>query len=57
MENHLPTFFTSNLTLDELEKALSITSSGVDKVKARRIVERIKQLTVYHELISKNRRV
>ena len=56
MENHLPTFFTSNLTLTELEKSLSITSSGVDKVKARRIVERIKQLTVPLELVSKNRR-
>lgn len=56
MENHLPTFFTSNLTIEELEKQLSITSSGVDKVKARRIIERIKQLTVSLELISKNRR-
>lgn len=56
MENHLPTFFTSNLTLVELEKNLSITTSGVDKVKARRIIERIKQLTVTLELISKNRR-
>lgn len=56
MENHLPTFFTSNLTLQELETHLSTTSSGVDKVKARRIIERIKQLTVSLELISKNRR-
>ena len=56
MENYLPTFFTSNLTLEELEKALSVTSSGVDKVKARRIVERIKQLTITLELVSKNRR-
>lgn len=56
MENHLPTFFTSNLTLEELEKNLSITSSGNDKVKARRIIERIKQLTVTYELVSKNRR-
>jgi len=56
MENHLPTFFTSNLTLQELESHLSTTSSGVDKVKARRIIERIKQLTVSLELISKNRR-
>ena len=56
MENHLPTFFTSNLTLNELEKSLSITTSGVDKVKARRIIERIKQLTIPLELISKNRR-
>ncbi len=56
MEEHLPTFFTSNLTLAELEKSLSITSGGVDKVKARRIIERIKQLTTTMELISKNRR-
>ncbi len=56
MENHLPTFFTSNLTIEELENQLSITSSGVDKVKARRIIERIKQLTISLELISKNRR-
>ena len=56
MENNLPTFFTSNLTLNELEKALATTSSGVDKVKAKRIIERIKQLTVNLELVSKNRR-
>lgn len=56
MENDLPTFFTSNLTLSELEKSLAITSSGVDKVKARRIIERIKQLTKNLELVSKNRR-
>lgn len=56
MENHLPTFFTSNLTIDELEEALSTTSSGVDRVKAKRIIERIKQLTKSFDLISKNRR-
>lgn len=56
MDNHLPTFFTSNLTLDELEKSLSMTTSGVDKVKARRIIERIKQLTTTLELVSENRR-
>ena len=56
MEEDLPTFFTSNLTLEELETNLSLTSSGVDRVKARRIVERIKQLTVEIKLISKNRR-
>lgn len=56
MQNHLPTFFTSNLTLDELEASLATTSSGVDKVKARRIIERIKQLTITMELIGKNRR-
>ncbi len=56
MENRLPTFFTSNLTLEQLEKFFSITTSGVDKVKARRIIERMKQLTIQLELVSKNRR-
>ena len=57
MEENLPTFFTSNLNLDELEKFFAITPSGVDSIKARRIIERIKQLTIDEELISKNRRV
>ena len=56
MDENLPTFFTSNLTLDELEKNLATTSTGVDSLKARRIVERIKQLTNTESLISKNRR-
>ncbi len=56
MEEELPTFFTSNLTINELEKNLSITNSGVDKVKARRIIERIKNLSISLELISKSRR-
>lgn len=56
MESNLPTFFTSNLTIEELENSLAITSSGADKVKARRIIERVKQLTTTMELISKNRR-
>lgn len=56
MESHLPTFFTSNLSLDELETSLAITTSNADKVKARRIIERIKQLTITIELVSKNRR-
>ncbi len=56
MEEELPTFFTSNLTLTELENALSITNNGTEKIKAKRIIERIKQLTFSLELISKNRR-
>lgn len=56
MESQLPTFFTSNLTMEELENSLAITKNGVDKIKARRIIERIKQLTVSLELVSKNRR-
>lgn len=56
MESSLPTFFTSNLTLEELETNLASTKSKIDYLKARRIMERIKQLTVDLELTSENRR-
>lgn len=56
MQENLPTFFTSNLNMKELEEHLSITTSSSDKVKARRIIERIKQLTDDIELVSINRR-
>ena len=56
MEEHLPTFFTSNLSLESLEKHLSITKDGVSEVKARRIVERIKQLTKEEQIVSENLR-
>lgn len=56
MDNNLVTFITSNLNIDELEDNLSITKNNTDKVKARRIIERIKQLTEDVEMISKNRR-
>ena len=56
MDEKLPTFFTSNLTIDELEAHLSETKESIDKVKARRIIERIKQLTDDIEIISVNRR-
>ena len=56
MESNLPTFFTSNLTLEELEINLSQAKGKVDVIKARRIIERIKQLTTDLELMSENRR-
>jgi len=56
MQEELPTFFTSNFNLKELEEHLSMTSKSMDKVKARRIMERIKQLTEYMELVGVNRR-
>ena len=56
MNNHLTTFFTSNLTLEELEYHLSLAKSSLDKVKARRILERIKQLSVDMEMITDNKR-
>ena len=56
MENNLSTFITSNLNISELEGHLSLVKNNTDKVKARRIIERVKQLTNDLELISKNRR-
>ena len=56
MDNKLTTFFTSNLTIDELKQLLSISKSGVDEVKAGRIIARIEQLTEDIEMISKNLR-
>lgn len=56
MEEHLPTFFTSNLDMEALEKHLSVTKDGISDIKARRIIERIKQLTENKQMISKNLR-
>lgn len=56
MDAKLPTFITSNLNIEQLEAHLSNTKSGTDVVKAKRIIERIKQLTEDLELISENRR-
>lgn len=53
---NLPTFFTSNLNIEELENNLAVTKDKEDKVKARRIIERIKMLTNDIEIIGKNRR-
>lgn len=57
MDNELTTFFTSNYSIDELENHLiDAGKSGKDPIKARRIIERIKNLTVEEKLISKNKR-
>ena len=56
MDFNLKTFFTSNLTIDELENHLQFTNGVIDKVKARRIIERIKYLSDEVSLISVNRR-
>ncbi|MCI8588209.1 MAG: primosomal protein DnaI [Bacilli bacterium] len=56
MEENLPTFFTSNMDLRQLEEHFSSTNSGVDKLKARRIIERITYMTEEFSLTSRNRR-
>lgn len=54
MNEHKTTFFTSNFTIKELEEHLS--NKGSDKVKANRIIERIKQLTIDMEMLGANMR-
>ena len=56
MEEGLTTFFTSNLTYSELESALSLSKGKVDSLKATRIMERIKNLTIDMNMVSENRR-
>lgn len=56
MQEHLPTFFTSNLDLKSLEEHFSVTKEKVDHIKARRIIERINQLTDQVSMVSKNLR-
>lgn len=53
MDQDLPTFFTSNYDLNELEKHFIIND---DKMKAKRIMERINQVSIPVELVGKNRR-
>lgn len=54
MDEQLPTFFTSNLSLDDLEQYLSF--NGKEIIKAKRIIERIKQLCDVVEMNSDNMR-
>lgn len=56
MQEHLPTFFTSNLDYKTLEQHFSMTKDGVEKIKAKRIIERIIQLTDSIEMVSENLR-
>ena len=57
MQEGLTTFFTSNLTIKELEEHFSVSTKGIEKVKAQRIIERIKYLTEEMTLISENKRI
>lgn len=56
MDNQLPTFFTSNLTMDELEEHLAKTKSGIDKTKATRLMERVRFLAKEMTVTGPNRR-
>ena len=56
MQEGLTPFFTSNLTVKELEEHFSVSARGIEKVKAKRIIERIKHLTIEMTLVSENKR-
>lgn len=58
MQNELPTFFSSNFSMDQLEEEhLKINSQGDDEpLKAKRLMERIKFLSRPVELNGRNRR-
>lgn len=57
MLENLPTFFTSNFEFHELEHHLTYTQRGEEeKMKARRIMERIKYLTDPIQIDGPNRR-
>ncbi|ARI76838.1 primosomal protein DnaI [Halobacillus mangrovi] len=57
MMERLPVFFTSNYNLDELEKVLMTSNRGdIEQVKAKRITERIKQLSELIQVKGRNRR-
>jgi primosomal protein DnaI len=57
MQNELPTFFTSNFSMDQLEKEhLAVTKDGVEPVKAERLMQRIKYLAKEVSMTGENRR-
>lgn len=57
MQEGLTTFFTSNLTIKELEEHFSVSKERVEKVKSKRIIERIKYLTTEMTMVSTNKRI
>lgn len=57
MLENLPTFFSSNFDLNQLQHHLAFSQRGEEEpVKAARILERIKHMAVPVELIGRNRR-
>ncbi len=56
MMEGLPVFFTSNLSLQQLEEHLAATRSGTEKLKAGRIIQRIQQVSDIVHVAGYNRR-
>jgi len=58
VNNHLPTLFTSNYSLEELEEHLSISNGNrIEVTKARRIMERIRHYVDVFLVERKNQRM
>ncbi|MCB6839558.1 primosomal protein DnaI [Weissella viridescens] len=58
MQNELPTFFTSNFSMDQLEKEhLGTTKAGNEPMKAARIMQRIRFLSEEVLMSGENKRV
>ncbi|WP_430534204.1 primosomal protein DnaI [Listeria rocourtiae] len=57
MQEELPTFFSSNFSMDYLETELMFTKNGSEeRMKARRLMERVRYLSKEVELNGRNRR-
>lgn len=56
MDNVLPTFFSSNMTMDGLNEHFAKTRNSIDEVKARRLMERVRFLSKEVFVGGKNRR-
>lgn len=56
MDNVLPTFFSSNMAMDDLEEHFKETKNAIDPVKAARLMERVRTLATEVVVSGKNRR-
>jgi primosomal protein DnaI len=58
MQNELPTFFTSNFSMAQLEEQhLAVTKDAIEPVKAERLMQRIKFLAKEITMTGENRRL
>ena len=56
MQENLATFFTSNLSMVELEQHLAMTKKGDETWPAKRVMERVHKLSDEYQLAGENRR-
>ncbi|BDR60744.1 primosomal protein DnaI [Lactobacillus xylocopicola] len=56
MDNVLPTFFSANMAMDDLEEHFKETKNALDPVKAARLLERVRTLATEVTVSGQNRR-